>query len=77
MAGAQCMLKGFGSFWVFNAQICILPHSKDSFLTFLTLVQHQKRPGSAPEIQPILNLLENKFLPFKVVGYEIFILKFK
>ena len=24
-------LKGPGSFWVFNAQICILPHSRDSF----------------------------------------------
>ena len=24
-------LKGPGSFWVFNAQICILTHSRDSF----------------------------------------------
>ena len=24
-------LKGPGSFWVFNAQISILPHSRDSF----------------------------------------------
>ena len=23
--------RGPGSFWVFNAQICILPHSRDSF----------------------------------------------
>ena len=29
----QGSLKGPGSFWVFNAQICILSHSKDSFLT--------------------------------------------
>ena len=30
-AGVQGPLKGPGSFWVFNAQICILPHSRDSF----------------------------------------------
>ena len=30
-AGVQGLLKGPGSFWVFNAQICILPHSRDSF----------------------------------------------
>ena len=30
-AGVQGPLKGRGSFWVFNAQICILPHSRDSF----------------------------------------------
>ena len=30
-AGLQGPLKGPGSFWVFNAQICILPHSRDSF----------------------------------------------
>ena len=29
------MLKSPGSFSVFNAQICILPHSRDSFLPFL------------------------------------------
>ena len=29
--GVQGPLKGPGSFWVFNAQICILPHSRDSF----------------------------------------------
>ena len=31
VAGVQGPLKGPGSFWVFNAQICILPHSTDSF----------------------------------------------
>ena len=31
VAGVQGPLKGPGSFWVFNAQICILPHSRDSF----------------------------------------------
>ena len=30
-AWVQGPLKGPGSFWVFNAQICILPHSRDSF----------------------------------------------
>ena len=30
-AGVQGLLKGPGSFWVFNAQICILPYSRDSF----------------------------------------------
>ena len=30
-AGVQCLLKGPRSFWVFNAQICILTHSRDSF----------------------------------------------
>ena len=30
-AGVQGPLKGSGSFWVFNAQICILTHSRDSF----------------------------------------------
>ena len=30
-AGVQGLLKGPGSFWGFNAQICILPHSRDSF----------------------------------------------
>ena len=30
-AGVQGPLKGPGSFWVFNAQICILSHSRDSF----------------------------------------------
>ena len=30
-AGVQGLLKGPGSFWVFDAQICILTHSKDSF----------------------------------------------
>ena len=30
-AGVQDPLKGPGSFWVFNAQICILTHSRDSF----------------------------------------------
>ena len=31
VAGIQGQLKGPGSFWVFNAQICVLPHSRDSF----------------------------------------------
>ena len=31
VAGVQGPLKGPGSFWVFNAQICILTHSRDSF----------------------------------------------
>ena len=30
-AGVQGPLKGPGSFWVFNAQICILTHSRDIF----------------------------------------------
>ena len=30
-AEVQGPLKGPGSFWVFNAQICILTHSRDSF----------------------------------------------
>ena len=30
-AGVQGTLKGPGSFRVFNAQICILTHSRDSF----------------------------------------------
>ena len=30
-AGVQGPLKGTGSFWVFDAQICILTHSRDSF----------------------------------------------
>ena len=35
-AGVQGSLKGSGSFWVFNAQICILLHSRDSFSLILT-----------------------------------------
>ena len=31
VAGVQGPLKGPGSFWVFNAQICIFTHSRDSF----------------------------------------------
>ena len=31
VAGVQGPLKGPGSFWVFDAQICILTHSRDSF----------------------------------------------
>ena len=34
-AGVQGPLKGPGSFWVFNAQICILTHSRE-FLSILT-----------------------------------------
>ena len=30
-AGVQGPLKGPGSFWIFDAQICILTHSRDSF----------------------------------------------
>ena len=30
-AGVQGPLKGPGSFWVFDAQICIFTHSRDSF----------------------------------------------
>ena len=30
-AGVQGLLKDPGSFWVFDAQICILTHSRDSF----------------------------------------------
>ena len=30
-AGVQGLLKGPGSFWVFDAQICIFTHSRDSF----------------------------------------------
>ena len=33
-ARVQGLLKGSGSFWVFNAQICILIHSRDSFSHF-------------------------------------------
>ena len=35
-AGVQGPLKGAGSFWVFNAQICIFLHSRDSFSLILT-----------------------------------------
>ena len=31
VAGVQGPLKGPGSFWVFDAEICILTHSRDSF----------------------------------------------
>ena len=31
VAGVQGPLKGPGSFWVFSAQICILPHSRAPF----------------------------------------------
>ena len=37
-AGVQGPLKGPGSFWVFDAQICIFTHSRDSFLLFLTSI---------------------------------------
>ena len=29
--GSRARFKGPGSFWVFDAQICILTHSRDSF----------------------------------------------
>ena len=35
--GVQGLLKGPGSFWVFNAQICILTHSRDSFSLILDI----------------------------------------
>ena len=35
-AEVQGLLKDPGSFWVFNAQICILLHSRDSFSLILT-----------------------------------------
>ena len=38
VAGVQGLLKGPGSFWVFNAQICILTHSRDSFSLILTSI---------------------------------------
>ena len=41
-ARVQGLLKGPGSFWVFNAQICILPHSRLFFSHFWHLFQHQK-----------------------------------
>ena len=34
VAGVQGPLKSCGSFWVFKAQICILPHSRDFFSNF-------------------------------------------
>ena len=37
-ARVQGLLKGPGSFWVFDAQICILTHSRDSFLLFKTSI---------------------------------------
>ena len=27
----QGLLKGCGSFWIFNAQMCILPHSRELY----------------------------------------------
>ena len=38
VAGVQGPLKGPGSFWVFNAQICILIHSRNSFSLILTSI---------------------------------------
>ena len=29
--GSRARLRALEAFWVFNAQICILPHSRDSF----------------------------------------------
>ena len=37
-AGVKGPLKGPGRFWVFDAQICILTHSRDFFLLFLTSI---------------------------------------
>ena len=36
VAKVQGLLKGSQSFWMLNAQISILPHSRDFFLSFLT-----------------------------------------
>ena len=36
VARVQGPFKSSGSFWVFNAQICILLHSRDSFSVILT-----------------------------------------
>ena len=41
--GSQGPLKGPGSFWVFNAQICILPHSRDSFSLIFDIYLNTKR----------------------------------
>ena len=41
-AGVQGPLKGPGSFWVFNAKICILLHSRDSFSLILTAIPTPK-----------------------------------
>ena len=38
VSGVQGLLKGPGSFWVFDAQICILTHSRDSFSLILTFI---------------------------------------
>ena len=35
-ARVQDQLNGPGNFWIFIAQICILPHSRILFLSFLT-----------------------------------------
>ena len=42
VARVQGLLKGPGSFWVFNAQICILPYSRDSFSLILTSISTPK-----------------------------------
>ena len=38
VAGVQSLLIGPGNFWVFNAQMCILPHSRDSFILTSTSI---------------------------------------
>ena len=40
--GERSALSVAGSFWIFNTQICVLPHSRDSFSLNLHLLQHQK-----------------------------------
>ena len=40
--GVQGLLKGPGSFWVFNAQICILPISRDSFSLIFDIISTPK-----------------------------------
>ena len=42
VAGVWGPLKGLGSFWVYNTQICILPHSRDSFSLILTSISTPK-----------------------------------
>ena len=37
-AGVQDPLKDPGSFWIFDAQICILTHSRALYLSFLTSI---------------------------------------
>ena len=40
--GSRACFKGPGSFWVFNAQIYILPHSRDSFTLIFVIYRNNK-----------------------------------